>query len=139
LLGVPSIVAWRRLARASRGGAFTVDQTFRSISGQIPGSYGVVERCLRVEIGPSGVRISTWAFLQRLLPPLVISWADITSCTQERYYFSPLAARLEIAHRPQPLYLWANRWAGENLPQLIKARWLSARGECLEGGADFHH
>ncbi|MHA3775208.1 hypothetical protein ACXR0O_27100 [Verrucomicrobiota bacterium sgz303538] len=74
LLGGPSIAAWRSLSRKYPDRPFPVDSTFRSVSGQIGGTYGVVERCLRVDLGDEGLRISTWRVLQRLLPPFTIPY-----------------------------------------------------------------
>ena len=123
LLGGPSLATWRRLARVYPDRQFAVDRTFQAISGQVGGTFGVVERCLRVDVGNEGVRISTWPIFRRLLPPFMIPWSEITRCADARYYFSPEGARLDLAHWPQPIHLWPRLWRDENLPSLLQERW----------------
>lgn len=126
-----SVAEWRRLARTYPDLPFTAEATFRLVSGRVGGTYVEAYNCFRVEVGAPGLRVSTWTFLRRLLPSFVIPWARMNSCTQARYYFSPLGVRIELAGWPQPIFLWTRLWRDEQFPRLIEALWreYTARSE----------
>ena len=121
LLGGPALASWRQLARIYPDRQFPVDASFRAVSGVVGGATR--KRCLRVDVGEVGVRISTSPLFRNLQPPIVIPWSDITACLLERYYLSPEAARLDLERSPEPIYLWPTLWRDERLPCLLKDRW----------------
>jgi hypothetical protein len=123
LLGGTSVAAWRRLARSYPDSPFTAEATFPHVSGHIGGTYGSGENCFRVDVGLPGLRISTFSFLGWLLPPFLIPWSKITSCTLARHYFSPVGARFELAGWPEPFHLWVRLWRDEKFPEVVQTMW----------------
>ena len=121
LLGGTSVAAWRRLARTFPDSPVAPERTYRGISGQIGGTYGAVEGCLRVGLSRGGLRISMWP--RFLWPPFTIPWPAITSCERARYYFSPAGIRIAIAGWPAPIHLWPRLWRHEKLPDEIQSLW----------------
>jgi hypothetical protein len=123
LLAWPQIAAWRRPAHTYPDQVFTVEKSYRSVSGQVGGNFLYLNGMLRVEIGSGGLRISTFRLLQRWFPPFFVPWSEITRCESVRFAFWSFGLKLHLARWPAPVHIYSRLWRNECLAEVIETRW----------------
>jgi hypothetical protein len=132
-IGGGSLAAWRRLRRLYPDESFVPEVTYCKLSGSVGGMYFGGENVFRLELNREGLRL--WMAPKWVFSPIVIPWTAVTSCKPGRVYFSPVGARIEMAHWPAPIHLWSRLWRVENLPQMIQKYWEENRGRSEVAGS----
>lgn len=111
---------------------FVAERTFSSVTVHLGctgfyGPKGVYGRCVWVQTGREGIRLSLFPLFRARHPPFVIPWSVLIDCQRTSWsvysYFSVQVTALQISGWPNPIVLRTSLWKDAALPEVITSAW----------------